>query len=72
MEIVETQSLSVPSMSSDIRALVAVMRRAWLIFFRYPSWMIALVIWPVIFPLAYIIGARALAGPDGSQMAIFQ
>jgi ABC-2 type transport system permease protein len=66
------KTLSSPSFASDLRALKAVMRRAWLIFFRYPSWMIALLVWPVIFPMAYIIGARALAGPDGSQMAVFQ
>jgi ABC-2 type transport system permease protein len=28
-------------------------------------------IWPVIFPLAYILSARALAGPDQSSLALF-
>jgi ABC-2 type transport system permease protein len=32
---------------------------------------IALFIWPLIFPMLYILTARALAGPDGSGMAVF-
>jgi ABC-2 type transport system permease protein len=47
------------------------MRREWVIFTRYPSWVIALFIWPLIFPMLYILTARALAGPDGSGMAVF-
>lgn len=31
----------------------------------------ALFIWPVIFPAAYILSARALAGPDGGSLALF-
>lgn len=45
--------------------------REWIIFRRYPSWIIALFIWPVIFPFVYVFSARALAGPDGSGMALF-
>lgn len=56
---------------AEINALVAVFRREWTIFRRYPSWIVALVIWPVIFPAAYILGGRALAGPDGSGLAVF-
>ncbi len=33
--------------------------------------MISLFVWPVIFPLAYILSARALSGPDGSGLALF-
>jgi ABC-2 type transport system permease protein len=40
-------------------------------FVRYPSWWISLLVWPVIFPLAYILSARALSGPDGSGLALF-
>jgi ABC-2 type transport system permease protein len=64
-------SLGQPGFASDLRALWAVMRREWVIFTRYPSWVIALFIWPVIFPMLYILTARALAGPDGSGMAVF-
>ncbi len=55
----------------DLRALAAVARKEWLYFVRYPSWMISLLIWPLIFPLAYILSARALAGPDGSGLLLF-
>jgi ABC-2 type transport system permease protein len=71
METSLTRSLGQPGLGSDLRALFAVMRREWVIFTRYPSWVIALFIWPLIFPMLYILTARALAGPDGSGMAVF-
>ncbi len=55
----------------DLRALAAVAKKEWLYFVRYPTWMISLFIWPLIFPMAYILSARALAGPDGSGLAVF-
>ena len=64
-------SLARRSLPSELRALGAVVRRDWTIFRRYPSWIIALFIWPVIFPAAYILSGRALAGPDGSGLALF-
>ena len=64
-------SLGQRGFRADLRALWAVMRREWVIFTRYPSWVIALFIWPVIFPMLYILTARALAGPDGSGMTVF-
>ena len=64
-------SLSRYSLAGEFRALGAVIRREWVIFLRYPSWFIALFIWPVIFPMAYILVGRALAGPDGSGLAQF-
>ena len=64
-------SLGKPGFASDLRALLAVMRREWVIFTRYPSWIIAMFIWPLIFPMLYILTARALAGPDGRGMAVF-
>jgi ABC-2 type transport system permease protein len=66
-----TQSLSRRGLASQIRALLAVMRREWVIFLRYPSWVVGLIIWPVIFPAGYILTGRALAGPDGSGLALF-
>jgi ABC-2 type transport system permease protein len=65
------RSLGQPGLSSDLRAFLAVVRREWRIFTRYPSWIIALFIWPLIFPMMYILTARALSGPDGSGLAIF-
>ncbi len=54
------------------RALRAVISREWTIFRRYPSWIIALFIWPVIFPMAYILSSQALAGPNSGGLLIFQ
>ena len=64
-------SLGQRGLLSDIRAFWAVIRREWTIFVRYPSWIIALLIWPLIFPMLYILTARALSGPDGSGLAVF-
>lgn len=55
----------------DIRALLAVAKKEWFYFVRYPSWWISLLVWPIIFPLTYILSARALSGPDGSGLALF-
>ena len=65
------RSLGQAGLASDLRALFAVMRREWVIFTRYPSWIIAMFIWPLIFPMLYILTARALAGPDGRGMDVF-
>jgi len=67
-----TQSLAKPGAGADLRSLWAVVRKEWLIFIRYPSWIISLFIWPIIFPLGYILTARALSGVDGSGLAQFQ
>jgi ABC-2 type transport system permease protein len=65
------RSLGKPGFLSDLRAFWAVVQREWTIFKRYPSWIIALLIWPLIFPMLYILTARALSGPDGSGLAVF-
>ncbi len=67
-----TRSLARPNFLSGLRALSAVMKREWVIFLRYPSWVISLFIWPIIFPLSYVLTAQALSGRDGSGMAQFQ
>lgn len=67
-----TRSLGRPNFLSAWRALVAVMKREWVIFLRYPSWIISLFIWPIIFPLSYVFTAHALSGRDGIGMAQFQ
>lgn len=66
------RSLGKPNFLSGLRALWAVMKREWMIFVRYPSWVIALFIWPIIFPLSYVLTAQALSGRDGTGMAQFQ
>jgi ABC-2 type transport system permease protein len=57
---------------AELNALRAIVRREWTIFRRYPSWVIALFIWPVIFPMAYILSSQALAGPNNGGLLIFQ
>jgi ABC-2 type transport system permease protein len=64
-------SLGRPGFGADLRALLAVVRRELTIFRRYPSWIIGLLIWPWIFPMMYILTARALSGPDGNGLAVF-
>ena len=71
-ELILPVSLGQPNMMSGMRALGAVIRREWNIFVRYPSWIVSLFIWPVIFPMGYILTARALSGVDGSGLATFQ
>ena len=65
-------SLYRAGLPAELRTFWAVVRREWTIFLRYPSWVVAMLVWPVIFPLIYIISARALAGPHGAGLAIFQ
>ena len=64
-------ALSRSNFLAELGSLWAVVRREWTIFRRYPSWYLAMFIWPIIFPAAYILIARALAGPDGSGQALF-
>ena len=59
------------SLFSEMRALVAVANKEWIIFRRYPSWVMAFFIWPVLFPLGFIFTAKALGGPDGSSLPAF-
>lgn len=56
---------------SKLQALLAVIRREWTIYVRYPSWVVALLIWPVLFPIGYIFNGKAFAGPDQSGVAVF-
>jgi ABC-2 type transport system permease protein len=56
---------------ADLRALGSVFWREWTIARRYPSYFVTLVVWPILMPLGYILSARALAGPDGSGLALF-
>ncbi|AZR74960.1 hypothetical protein BBF96_15435 [Anoxybacter fermentans] len=54
-----------------LRALWAVVKRELIIFIRYPTWVVAIFIWPVLFPLPYIFGGKALAGPNQVGMVTF-
>lgn len=54
-----------------LRASAAVCRRILLTYVRYPSFIIALVIWPVIYPFAYVFACKALAGPENMAVGTF-
>lgn len=71
VSLVNRESLGWRSLPGELRALWAVFKREWIIFLRYPSWIVALFVWPILFPAVYILGARALAGPDGSGLTRF-
>jgi ABC-2 type transport system permease protein len=60
------------SLWSNVRALLAVAKKEWTVFIRYPSWVMAFFVWPVLFPLGSIFAAKALGGPDGSALATFE
>lgn len=60
------------SVPSELRVLLAIARKEWIIFRRYPSWVLAFLIWPVLYPCGYIFTARALGGPHGAAVAAFR
>jgi ABC-2 type transport system permease protein len=65
------QSLVRRSLLSELRALLVMAQKQWLIFRRYPSWVAAFLIWPLIFPLGTIFTAHALSGPDATSLPVF-
>jgi len=60
-----TQPLSRTSFGAQARALAVIVKREWLHLTRYPTWVIPFIIWPILFPAVYILGAFSLAGPQG-------
>lgn len=60
-----------PTFGSQLRALLAIARKEWALFRRYPSWVVAFLVWPVLFPFGYIFTAKALSGPGGTAAATF-
>jgi ABC-2 type transport system permease protein len=54
-----------------LQAAAAVCRRILLTYFRYPTFLIALVVWPIVYPFAYIFVCEALAGPDNMAVGTF-
>lgn len=49
----------------------AIIKKEWLLQIRYPGLLFAITIWPVLFPLSYILSGQALAGPHGEGLAAF-
>lgn len=59
------------SLFSETKALLAIARKEWIIFRRYPSWVVAFLIWPVLFPVGFIFTAKAFSGPGGNALSTF-
>lgn len=55
----------------SVRVAWAVMRKEWIVFIRYPTWIIGVLIWPAMFPATYVFLADALSGPGGQAVAAF-
>lgn len=54
------------------RTIIAVARKDMTQLFRYPTWVIQVLIWPLIFPLLYIMSAVGFSGPSGNGIEAFQ
>jgi ABC-2 type transport system permease protein len=61
----------VHTVAAEARALLTMARKEWIIFRRYPSWVVAFFVWPVLFPFGMIFTAKALSGPAGSALPAF-
>jgi ABC-2 type transport system permease protein len=72
MTVAQPTVLSRRNFASELRALKAIAWKEWVIFRRYPSWVLAIFIWPVLFPVGYIFSAKALGGPNGAALDMFQ
>ncbi|OPJ61403.1 ABC transporter permease [Clostridium oryzae] len=55
-----------------LRTIAAVTRKDLTQFTRYPSIFLQLLIWPLIFPLVYILSAYALAGKNNVSMGAYK
>lgn len=54
------------------RTIYAVFLKDFTQMLRYPTWFIQLIIWPLIFPLMYILSAYGMAGPDRYGLQAFK
>lgn len=54
-----------------VRTIYTIFHKEFIQTMRYPTWLLSLVIWPLIFPLAYVLSAVGMAGPDRSGFAAF-
>src|SRR5690606_19952186 len=60
------------TVGQSVRTAFAVLRKEWIVIRRYPTWILAVLIWPALFPAMYVFMARALSGPDGQAVAAFR
>lgn len=55
-----------------LRTIFAVAKKDLIQMFRYPTWVLQTLIWPLLFPLLYIMSALGFSGPDRSGISAFQ
>ena len=58
-------------MIDRIKVIRASFKKEFIQYIRYPSWIIASIIWPLIIPFFYVAAGIAMAGPDGSGYDTF-
>ncbi len=56
---------------NNVRAFWATAKRELLIRYRYPDWLVAMLVWPIIMPMFTVFAVQALAGPDNSGGRLF-
>lgn len=56
----------------SLRTIYTVAKKEIIQLFRYPTWVVQIIVWPLIFPLAYILSAMGMAGPDQSGFKAFE
>lgn len=54
------------------KTIAAMAKKDFTEMFRYKDWIIPIFIWPLIFPLLYILSSVGLAGPDGGGLTNFK
>lgn len=64
-------SITLDAKPSIFTAILYIFKREMKIMFRYPSWFVSLLIWPVLFPFGYIFTAKALSGTSGKSLEVF-
>ena len=52
-------------------AVMAIAKKDLIQRIRYPAWIIQMLIWPLIFPLVYILSALGMAGPQRTGLSRF-
>lgn len=55
-----------------LRTIIAVAKKDLIQLLRYPTWIIQTIIWPLIFPLLYIMSAVGYSGPEKTGISAFQ
>lgn len=55
-----------------VAATLAAAHKQWLLTIRYPSWVVAVIVWPPLLPLAFILSGRVMAGPSGESLGAFE